>query len=116
MNKFKKGDKIICINTDNHEELVKDKIYEVEKPDGDFVYLKGCKYGYFNFLFRKECEYCEKGKGICKENKTELGIELHSGSGHLVAYGTDKHNWGISVQCKINYCPMCGRKLLEKEK
>ena len=46
------------------------------------------------------CEYCEKGKGICKDNKRELGIEL-------VAYGLDKQNWDISVECKISYCPMC---------
>lgn len=56
------------------------------------------------------CEYCEDGKGICRNNKRELGIELHSGSSKLVAYGLDKANWDISVECKINYCPMCGRK------
>lgn len=57
------------------------------------------------------CEYCEDGKGICRDNKRELGIELHSASSKLVAYGLDKANWDISVECKINYCPMCGRKL-----
>ena len=29
----------------------------------------------------------------------------------LVAYGLDKQGWDISVTCKINYCPMCGRDL-----
>ena len=53
------------------------------------------------------CEYCEKGKGICKDNKRELGIELHSARSKLVAYGLDKQNWDISVECKISYCPMC---------
>ena len=53
------------------------------------------------------CEYCEDGKGICRDNKRELGIELHSGTSKLVAYGLDKANWDISVECKINYCPMC---------
>lgn len=54
------------------------------------------------------CEYCCKdGKGISKNNREELGIEFHSGSGKLVAYGLDKANWDISVECKINYCPMC---------
>lgn len=51
------------------------------------------------------------GIAICKENRSELGIELHSGTRKLVAYGLDKSNWNISVECKINYCPMCGRKL-----
>ena len=59
------------------------------------------------------CEYCEKGKEICENNKKELGIELHSGNSILVAYGLDKQNWDISVECKINYCPMC-RKRIER--
>ena len=56
------------------------------------------------------CKHCENGIGIC-ENREELGIELDSGTGKLVAYGLDKNNWDISVECKINYCPMCGKKL-----
>ena len=56
------------------------------------------------------CEYCEKGKGICK-NKNELGIELHSGKAILVVYGLDKQGCDISVFCKINYCPMCRTKI-----
>ena len=38
------------------------------------------------------CEYCKDGKGICRDNKRELGIELHSGNKKLVAYGIDKNN------------------------
>lgn len=56
------------------------------------------------------CKYCEEGKGVCKNKKT-LGIELDGGKAMLVAYGLDKQGWDISVSCKINYCPMCGRKL-----
>lgn len=56
------------------------------------------------------CEYCEKGKGICK-NKEILGIELHSGKAMLVAYGLDRYGWDISVSCKIIYCPMCRQKV-----
>lgn len=57
------------------------------------------------------CKYCEKGIAICDKNRDELGIELHSGTGYLVAYGLDKKGWDISVNCKIKYCPMCGKKL-----
>lgn len=60
------------------------------------------------------CEYCIEGKAICEENRDELGIELQSGAGYLVAYGLDKMNWDISVMAKINFCPMCGRKLIEE--
>lgn len=56
------------------------------------------------------CEHCKEGKGICK-NRKELGIELDSGRAKLVAYGLDKFGWDISVECNINYCPMCGRRL-----
>ena len=117
MCEFKKGDKIICVNTDNHPELIKDKIYEVEKPNGDFVYLKGCKYGYFTFLFRKKCEYCYKDSELYNDhnnshsvilkmtkfpnNKTKLGIDLYCGS--------EETNFLDYID--INYCPMCGRKL-----
>ena len=60
------------------------------------------------------CKHCEKGIGICN-NREELGIELHTGTNHLVAYGLDKNNLDISVKCEINYCPMCGKKLKEDE-
>lgn len=60
----------------------------------------------------KTCKHCYKGVGICK-NREELGIELHSAIGKLIAYGLDKYGWDISVECNINYCPMCGRKIKE---
>lgn len=104
MNKFKKGDKIICINTDNHEELVKDKIYEVEKPDGDFVYIKGCKYGYFAFLFRKKCEYCSVDEYNFKHNFIQ-----DNKNKQIIYFPTS--SWEGITKLHINHCPMCGRKL-----
>lgn len=59
------------------------------------------------------CEYCEKGKPICEENRDELGIELQGGEGCLVVHGLDKMNWDISVKANIRFCPMCGRKLIK---
>ena len=56
------------------------------------------------------CIYCKDGISIC-ENRKELGIELHSDTSTLVAYGLDRNNWDISVKCEINYCPMCGEKI-----
>jgi len=58
-----------------------------------------------------ECDYCQGGKTICDKNKNYLGIELHSATQCLVAYGIDKCGWDVSVCTKVNYCPMCGRKL-----
>ena len=56
------------------------------------------------------CMYCEKGKSICNSNIKDLGIELHSGTSKLVAYGLDEFGWNISVSCNINYCPMCRKE------
>jgi hypothetical protein len=56
------------------------------------------------------CEYCNNAIPICNRNRNEIGIELHSGSGHLIAYGKDHYGWDISVSTKIKYCPMCGRE------
>ena len=56
------------------------------------------------------CEYCEKGKSMCNSNTKDLGIELHSGTAKLVAYGLDEFGWDISVECNINYRPMCRKE------
>ena len=121
---FKKGDRIVCINEDNHKELKKGKIYEVEKPNEDFVYLKNCKYGYFTFLFRKECEYC-KGRSLKEidgksfnlkptagfENDRIYSVWIMKDSNDEKAgimFATDNTN---AVYADINYCPMCGRKV-----
>ena len=57
------------------------------------------------------CEYCEKGRAISKDNVRRLGIELHSAKKKLVIYGIDEQGWDISLECKINYCPMCGKRI-----
>lgn len=62
-----------------------------------------------------KCKYCEEGFCISDTNRRDLGIELHSDTGYLVAYGVNKYDWDISVECKINYCPMCGKKFKEDE-
>ena len=98
MCEFKKGDKVICINTDNHPELIKNKIYEVEKPNGDFVYLKGCKYGYFTFLFRKECKCYSKDYAI------RISVDK---------WNKEDKKWETENNFDVDYCPMCGRKLAE---
>ena len=121
---FKKGDRIVCINEDNHEELKKGKIYEVDEPNGDFVYLKGCKYGYFTFLFRKECEYC-KGRSLKEIDgksfnlKPTAGFENDRKYNSWIMKSKKERKAGImiltngsnGVYFDINYCPICGRKV-----
>lgn len=107
MCEFKKGDKIVCINTDNHDELKKGKVYEVEKPNGDFVYLKNCKYGYFTFLFKKECGYCNinilDALAINKKNEAVI-INQDIKTGKFFIDGLEKI-------IPVNYCPMCRKKV-----
>lgn len=58
------------------------------------------------------CEYCEKNTSI--KVKEPLGICIHYPN-RLVARGIDKKGWDISIDVKINYCPICGKKLIENE-
>ena len=54
-NKFKKGDKIVCIR-DGDGELEKGEIYTVKEAGGDFVHCKELEYGHFSFYFRKKID------------------------------------------------------------
>lgn len=60
------------------------------------------------------CEYCEKGKPLVIGETNDFGISLkymYFGV-YLEAYGYDVHGMGSNgLDVKINYCPMCGRKL-----
>ena len=60
----------------------------------------------------KMCEYCKLFSGdritLAEDGETELKIERHNKEYSLVAEGlTD------IAETRINYCPMCGRKLKE---
>jgi hypothetical protein len=61
------------------------------------------------------CDYCLKGKPISTKNRKDIGIELHVGAKHLIAYGKDENGWDTSVSVPIKCCPMCGEKLEDKK-
>jgi hypothetical protein len=63
----------------------------------------------------KGCPHCIKGIDISPKNSEDLGIELHSGSKHLVVYAKDKDGWDTSISVPINFCPICGRDLREND-
>lgn len=70
--KFKKGEKIVCIN-DEYCELEKGKIYTVEKHEGDFVHCKELNRGYFYFLFKYSADFLFEKLGYKKyENKERI--------------------------------------------
>ena len=64
----------------------------------------------------KECRYCQLGEPFTigkhdKPNDNDYGISIDCHN-YMNAYGYDVHGSGSnSVNVKIHYCPMCGRKL-----
>lgn len=61
------------------------------------------------------CEYCEKAKALTIGKTDDCGIAIKYPNS-LIAYGYDVHGAGSNgLEVKINYCPMCGRKLRENE-
>ena len=76
-------------------------------------------------LFKKDCPYCTydalKYKLIKDDNN--IGVNINFGTEnyedfsipylYIRYYGTD-YNKESSTNIRINYCPMCGRKLKRK--
>ena len=60
----------------------------------------------------KECLYCQGGKPLIIGKTNDYGIAIQHPN-RLNAYGYDIHGTGSNgLLIKINYCPMCGRKLI----
>lgn len=57
------------------------------------------------------CKYCEKAVPLIIGKTNDKGIAIQFPN-RLNAYGYDVHGGGSNgLTVKINYCPMCGRKL-----
>ena len=58
------------------------------------------------------CEYCEKNYGlmICEAHEASAGLSIHGDELQLNCGTSSFMMDGFSV-LKINFCPMCGRKL-----
>lgn len=57
------------------------------------------------------CDYCEKAKPLVIGKTNDTGIALQYPN-VLNAYGYDVHGYGSNgLTVKINYCPMCGKRL-----
>ena len=56
-------------------------------------------------------KYCEEYEVIAQDKN--LGFTLYNSEKGNNAYirGFDKNGWDVSLNMKLNYCPMCGRKL-----
>ena len=57
------------------------------------------------------CEYCQGAKALVLGKTDDYGIAIQYPN-RLIAYGYNVHGSGRNgLNCKIHYCPMCGRKL-----
>ena len=62
----------------------------------------------------EECNYCSKTRPSLNDPiymNNELVIYITTNKHNLIVEKQDKRN-----RIKINYCPMCNRKLLKEEK
>lgn len=62
-----------------------------------------------------KCKYCEGGKPLVTGKSNDQGIAIQYPN-RLIAYGYDIHGYGSNgLVTRINYCPMCGKKLKEDD-
>lgn len=62
-------------------------------------------------LYDTKCKYCEGGKPLTINKTNNQGIAIQYPN-RLIAYGYDIHGSGRNgLVTRINYCPMCGKKL-----
>lgn len=63
-----------------------------------------------------KCEFCEQGKPLAIGKTNDQGIAIRYPN-ILNAYGYDVHGFGSNgISVKINYCPICGSKMIDPQK
>lgn len=62
----------------------------------------------------ERCKCCEVGEALVVGKTNDAGITLLAPN-RLMAYGYNVHGYGgNTISIRINYCPMCGKKLIPK--
>lgn len=60
---------------------------------------------------KEGCQYCKYGYALVIGETDDRGIAIQYPN-RLIAYGYDVHGGGSNgLVVRINYCPVCGRKL-----
>lgn len=60
------------------------------------------------------CEFCERGKPLTIGKTNDYGLAIQYPN-KIIAFGYDVHGAGSNgLVKKINYCPICGRKLVDQ--
>lgn len=64
-------------------------------------------------LKMNKCKYCDKGVPLIIGKTNDYGMAIQYPR-KLIAYGYDIHGYDSNgLVVKINYCPICGKKLSE---
>lgn len=64
---------------------------------------------------KEYCEFCFGAKALVIGKTNDVGIAIKYPN-QLIAYGYDIHGSGSNgIATKINYCPMCGRRLINRK-
>lgn len=64
-------------------------------------------------MARKRCKYCDDGEALVIGETDDQGIAIQYPN-FLTAYGYDVHGSNANgLRVAINYCPVCGRKLVK---
>ena len=64
---------------------------------------------------KEYCEFCFGGKALVIDKTNNVGIAIQYPN-RLIAYGYDIHGFGSNgIITKIKYCPMCGRRLMNRK-
>lgn len=65
------------------------------------------------------CKYCQGAVPLVIGKTDDYGIAISGTSAHaiIMAYGYDVHGSGSNgLSAKINFCPMCGKKLYQEKR
>lgn len=65
------------------------------------------------------CKYCQGAVPLVIGKTDDYGIAISGTSAHatIIAYGYDVHGSGSNgLSAKINFCPMCGKKLYQEKR
>lgn len=60
-----------------------------------------------------KCKYCENGVALVDRDCLGLAIYYNPNGNNAYVRGCDKQGWDISETFRMNYCPICGKKLAE---
>ena len=76
------------------------------------AHLRSAKLELINVKNNKGCQYCKHGEPLNDTSNSNFSLIIRQGeSSYYLESEYDPGEWNDNDWGKINYCPMCGRKL-----